>query len=196
MKEQQIDKVILIKFSTNEDLAFTMLFDAYGKRIFHFILKYVNSAELAEDLSQEVFLKIWENRKNLGHVQSIKSYLFTVARNHTLNSLKKAFQSEVAISEVVNSFAKDRNFTEEEIEDKEYRQFLKHILDSLPERSRMIFKLCREEKKSYEEVAQAMSISKNAVKNHMVFSMKILKSSLSKELGYYFGFLVILFGNL
>jgi len=184
MKEQQLDKAIKIKFSTDESLAFTMLFEAYHKKIFYFILRYVHSEELAEDLSQEVFLKIWQNRNDLPHIQSIKAYLFTVARNHTLNSLKKAFQSEVALSEVVNSFAKTTNSIEEEIDDKEYAQFLNHVLDGLPAKSRHIFKLCREEKKSYEEVAQAMSISKNAVKNHMVLSMKILRASASKELGY------------
>lgn len=187
MEGQHIDKEIIKAFSINEDAAFTMLFDTYNRKIFHFILKYVHSSALAEDLSQEVFLKIWENRSGLIQVNSIKAYLFTIARNHTLNSLKKAFQSDVALSEVISSFAVDRNSTEEDIHDKEYLQFLNNVLESLPERSRQIFKLCREEKKSYEEVAQAMSISKNAVKNHMVLSMRILKASAGKELGYSLG---------
>lgn len=166
-----------------DETAFRRLYNQYNRPLYSFVVKYVHSSPLAEDLVQEVFIKIWENHKQLEHVRSFKAYLFTTARNHTLNSLKKAFRSETAASEIINTFCSLRNGTEDHLLDKEYLSFLNKILNSLPPRSREIFCLCREQKKTYEEVAQTMGISRNAVKNHMVFSMKVLRTSAEKELG-------------
>ncbi len=177
------EAVLILRFSQNDEKAALAIFDLYFKNLCSFVERYVQSKELAEDIVQEVFIKIWENRSNLSEVQSFKAYLFTVAKNHTLNFLKKASRSEVAMGEVVNSYCTNRNETEEAILDKEYLAFFNKVLDSLPNRSREIFKLCREEKKSYEEVAQLLGVSKNAVKNHMVYSMKSLKEATHAELG-------------
>ncbi|WP_438871731.1 RNA polymerase sigma factor [Pedobacter panaciterrae] len=125
-------------------------------------------------------------------MQSLKAYLHIVARNHTLNSLKKAFRSEVAMSEIVNSFVEERNSTEDELLNKEYYDYLQKALAVLSPRSREVFKLCREQGKSYEEVATALGISRNAVKNHMVASMKILRTSVERDLGISLGVLLVI----
>lgn len=184
-----LEQDLLRRLSKGDEAAFVSIFDLYSARIYNFIIKYVQSPPLAEDLTQEVFMKLWESRAQVTKIESFKAYLFVIARNHTLNSLKKAFKSEAAVGEVVKNYVTQRSNTEEDILHKEYLQFLKRVLDSLPERSRRIFILCREEGKSYEEVAAAMGISKNAVKNHMVFSMKLLRSSVQKDLGISMGVL-------
>jgi RNA polymerase sigma-70 factor (ECF subfamily) len=177
------DQQLLQKMIAGDELALARLFGKYKGLIYHFVMKYVNSPLLAEDLTQEVFIKIWENRTNLLAVTSFKSYLFTVAKNHTLNSMKAAFRSEAALGLVVNSFIAARNSTEDELIHQEYLAFLRRILESLPPRTREIFYMCREQEKTYDEVAQELGISRNAVKNHMVASMKALSFSLKKELG-------------
>ena len=186
-----LEQDLLHRLSKGDEAAFVSIFDLYSARIYNFIIKYVQSPPLAEDLTQEVFMKLWESRAQVTKIESFKAYLFVIARNHTLNSLKKAFKSEAAVGEVVKNYVTQRSNTEEDILHKEYLQFLKRVLDSLPERSRRIFILCREEGKSYEEVAAAMGISKNAVKNHMVFSMKLLRSSVEKDLGISMGVLLV-----
>lgn len=184
MNDKANKEVILIKsISEGNEKAFLEIFNLYFKNVCRFVEKYVHSKELSEDLVQEVFIKTWENRDKLTEVKSFKSYLYTCAKNHTLNSLKKVARSKEAMGEIVNAYSSTRNLTEENILDKEYISCFNKILDNLPERSREIFKLCREEKKSYEEVANIMGISKNAVKNHMVFSMKQLRHSVETELG-------------
>ena len=164
---------------------FVALYGIYKRSIFNFILKYVSSVPMAEDLTQEVFIKIWENRENLTDVRSFKAYLFTCARNHTLNNMKVVFRSEAAIGEVIAGFMDLRNATEEDLLHKDYILFLRKTLSELPARTREIFKLCREEEKTYDEVAKSLNISRNAVKNHMVHSMKVLSSSIKKEFGIY-----------
>lgn len=99
-------------------------------------------------------------------------------------------RSDVAMGEVINSFVEQRNNTEEELLAKEYLEYLEKALAALPLRTREIFKLCRQEGKSYEEVAIALGISRNAVKNHMVSSMKVLSASVKKDLGISLGILL------
>jgi RNA polymerase sigma-70 factor (ECF subfamily) len=189
------EKDLLQQLIAGDERGFAGLYDLYSPSIQKFILRYVNSSPLTEDLTQEVFIKIWENRAILADVKSFKAYLFVTARNHTLNSMKVIFRSEVAIGEVVDSFVHLRNETEEQLMHKEYLVFLRKILDSLPERTREIFRLCRDQEKSYDEVAKSLNISRNAVKNHMVQSMKVLRSAVKSEYGISLSlFLSFIFG--
>lgn len=189
------EKELLQQMLAGDENGFVGLYEIYNRSIYNFILKYVSSIPLAEDLTQEVFIKIWENRSGLAAVQSFKAYLFITARNHTINSLKSVFRSEAAIGNLLSGFIQLRNSTEEDLLHKDYLLFLKKALNELPARSREIFKLCREEEKSYEEVARSLNISRNAVKNHMVHSMKVLSTSIKKEFGISLSLLIILFSG-
>lgn len=177
------DSELLVLLADGRQDAFSVLFDRYHDTVRPFILRYVHSMPLAEDLAQEVFIKIWESRKKMPQVQSFKAYLMVTARNHTLNSLRAIFRSEAAMSEVVRSYDQGRSQTADIIINKDYQNFLENILNSLPERTRDIFRQCREQGRSYEEVAADLGISKSAVKNHMVYSMKVMRASVEKELG-------------
>lgn len=187
------DQDLQAKLMAGEESAFSELYDRYNDALVAYIKRFVHSSALAEDLSQEVFIKIWQYKSKLYEVRSFKAYLFIMARNHTLNSLKKAMRSDVAMAEVLNGFVEQRNDTEEELLSKEYLQYLEKALSELPVRTREIFKLCRQEGKSYDEVACALGISRNAVKNHMVGSMKILSASVKKDLGVSLSILLTVF---
>lgn len=183
IKSKNSEEVLLRQLIAGDPNGFAGIYTIHNRNIFRFIFKFVNSAPLAEDLTQEVFIKIWEGRLRLAEVQSFKAYLFITARNHTLNRLKEIFKSDVAMGEVIRGFTQLRNDTEDEILHKEYLQFLKRILNTLPERTKEIFKQCREQGRTYDEVATELNISRNAVKNHMVLAMKVLRSSVKRELG-------------
>ncbi|WP_316823524.1 RNA polymerase sigma-70 factor [Pedobacter gandavensis] len=187
------DQELQAKLIAGEESAFAALYDRYSQMITAYIKRFVNSSDLADDLTQEVFIKVWQCKSKLDEVKSIKAYLLIMARNHTLNSLKKAMRFDVAMAEVIGSFVEQRNETEEELLSKEYLNFLNKALSELPYRTREIFRLCRQEGKSYDEVAFAMGISRNAVKNHMVSSMKILSASVKKDLGISLSILLTLF---
>ncbi|MBB2150683.1 RNA polymerase sigma factor [Pedobacter gandavensis] len=192
-KQTISDQELQAKLMAGEESAFSELYDRYSRVISTYIKRFVNSSDLAEDLTQEVFIKIWQHKSKLSEVRSIKAYLLIMARNHTLNSLKKAMRSDVAMAEVINCFVEQRNDTEEELLSKEYLHYLEKALSELPLRTREIFRLCRQEGKSYDEVAFALGISRNAVKNHMVGSMKILSASVKKDLGISLSILLTVF---
>jgi RNA polymerase sigma-70 factor (family 1) len=183
-KLESLSDIELQQLLINDDYrAFTILYGRYSVAIHQFLLKILKSVALTEDIVQEVFIKIWINRKLLSRIKTFRAYLFIAARNRALDSLKAAFRSDVAMGEVIHNFVICRSTTEEDLLSKEYLNFLNTVLASLPERSREIFSLCREQGKSYEEVAGILGISRNAVKNHMVYSLKVLRGSVEKELG-------------
>lgn len=179
----------------NEE-AFTILYDRYYRPVVSFVQQLVKLPALAEDLSQETFVRIWEAREQLAKVQSFKSYLFVAARNHALNCLKLAASEQALKGEIIRHFQQLRNSTEEEMLTQAYLQHIDRVLNSLPAQTRRIFHLCREQEHSYDEVAALLGISKNAVKKHMMRSIKSLKAAAEKDLGISFGLALVLISRL
>ena len=177
------DHVLATKLVAGDESAFAMTYLKYKKPLYGFVKKFVHSEELANDLAQEAFIKLWESRSKLDNVRSLKAYLFTIAKNHTLNNLKKVLQSDTAMPEIIRRFKESSNSVEEQLLNKEYEAYLKKILNDLPERTRQIFIQCRDQGRTYEEVAQEMGISRDAVKKHMVNAMKYLSTSVKRDLG-------------
>src|SRR5690606_22939831 len=137
MDEIRINEPYLIKrLSESDEHAFRQIFNSYHQGILSFIQKYVHSNHLARDLTQEVFVKIWEHREKLAQVKSFKAYLYTTAKNHTLNALKKAAHSPEIMGEIADACLIGTNTTEEKILDKEYLYYLNKAIEQLPERSK------------------------------------------------------------
>lgn len=186
------EQELLTQLAAGDEQAFGTIYRHYIFSVSQFLVKYLKSPQIAEDISQEVFVKIWENRIRMSQVDSFKAYLFVTARNHSLNVLKSASRAAPVMGEIVRHYQLQRSDTEDELLNKEYLQFLQRTIADLPPRSREVFRLCREQGKSYDEVAALLGISRNSVKNHMVHSMKQLKIAVEKELGISFAIFLLL----
>ena len=177
------EDVLLKRLQAGDNNSFATIYNHYRVFVFERVLQLLHSPDLSEDITQEIFLKIWEHREKLSEVRSFKSYLFITARNSTLNVLKKTARSAAGMGEIVRHYDEVRNITEDHVQDNEYRKFISQKLDELPLRSREIFKLCREQSKTYNEVAAELGISRDAVKSRMMYAMKTLGDSAKKETG-------------
>lgn len=182
------ESLFITQLSKGDGLAFEKLYDHYYERVNIFVLKFVKSSHLAEDLTQEIFIKIWDNRNQLSEKESFRAWLFVLARNHTLNFLKKASRESIGVGEIVRNYQYQGNPVEEQLLEKEYLENVQEVLNSLPERTREVFRLCREEDKSYEEITEILGISRNAVKKHMVRSNKVFKENFKDKLKIAFSF--------
>jgi len=183
----------LLQQAANGDAnAFALLYSHYRSLVYRFIYKYLKSPQLTDDLTQEIFLKVWENKEALTDRQAFKSYLFTISRNHTLNFLKRASIDSTAKSVIINSYSPSDSL-EEELQTKDYLAYLQSILVTLSPQSREVFRLCRQEYKTYDEAAEILGISRSAVKKHMIKSMKVLGDAVKRDLGIPLGiFLTVL----
>ncbi len=180
------ESLLLNRVAGGDEKAFGKLYDFYRPSIYRFIYKFIKSTELSNDVCQEVFMKIWEDRWAVSEVNSFRNYLFTVTKNHTFNVLKRAAVEDRIKGEVVRSYSQSKNYTEDTFMVNEYQQFLQAVLETLPTQSREVFRLCRQQEKSYEEAAQILGISGNAIKKHMVRSMKVIKLAVEKDMGIAF----------
>lgn len=171
--------------------AFATIYSFYSPMVYRFIRRYLKSAELTDDLTQEIFIKIWEKREVLANQTSFKAYLFTVSKNHTLNFLKRAAIDTTAKNVILNSYVRNDS-VEEDFQTKDYLAYLQTILNKLSPQSRQVFKLCRQEYKSYDEAAEILGISRSAVKKHMIKSMKVLSNSVKNDLGIHLSLFLLL----
>ena len=173
--------IALLKVGNNE--AFTELYDRYHDGICRFVVRYLKSTELAEDICQNVFLKIWEQKEQSMQIIEFGAYVFTIAKRQSLDFLKRAAVEQTAMSVVLNNYRPLLNTIEDDHQTNEYMVFINKVLSDFPEQTRRVFHLCRQENRSYDEAAEILGISRHAIKKHMVRSMRILKDAAESEMG-------------
>ena len=158
--------------------AFESLFKKYCQPLINFSRRIVNETETAENIVQDVFLKVWENRKSLKSGTSIKSYLFTIARNESLKYQRHQTvvrESEEAVRDLHSSAeTPDEQFSESEIEFQ-----IQRAIDLLPEKCREIFMMNRFDGLTYKEIAEVLYISIKTVETQMGRALKRLRENLS-----------------
>lgn len=157
--------------------AFNHLFEYYAPQVYAFGIKYLKSRTDAEELVQDVFLKIWRNRAKLQEDKNFKSYLFTIA----YNQIREYFQYKGVFFELKEQWHSGGvdNSTEAEIT---YRSVLNHImslLDRLPEKKQRIFRLSRFDGKSAKEIALLVGVSPKTVDNQVSEVIGFLRKHLS-----------------
>lgn len=183
---------------SNEDLSITEnqnfyhLYNSHSKELKKFVFRYVHSDSIAEDIVHDIYAKIWENRADLTHVLNFEAYLFRMAKNKTLDYLRKIKRIELMPDEIIKEFPHYNEGVEQFVLEKEYFAFLQEQLDRLPETSKKVFHLCRDMGKTYEEVSVELNISKNTVKHHMVATVKWLKKQVLEKLKVYGGVRVLI----
>jgi len=164
-----------IKRSDSE--AFRELFEIYQLDIFNFLHFKLGNIEAAEDLLQDVFIKIWQRRFQLREDTSIKAFLFTIARHSALNYLRHnkivlRFQMEQKnkASEAQSEYL--------ELERVEFKNMLMNAITNLPVKSRLAFMMNRFEELTYHEIADRLNISVKTVESHMGRALRLLRKSL------------------
>lgn len=162
-------------------MAFDCLYSKYHKPVYGYIIRYLKIAELAEDVLQEVFLKIWEVRHNIRPELSFQAYLYRIARNVVYRQLKKIAADEGLVSSVGHAVMSAVEDAGVRLQWHEYEKILQEAISQLPPQRQKIFKLCRQEGKSYEDVALELGISRNTVKEHMVLGTRFLKEFISSN---------------
>jgi RNA polymerase sigma-70 factor (ECF subfamily) len=174
------DDHLLLLLAGSDQQAFTELYNRYHAGIYSYQLAFVKITGIAEDLTQEVFLRIWEARQRLHIHTSFAAYIYRASRNSAIDFMKKVAADRELRKEIILHM--QPCFPESsyhQLQAKEYRFLYKQAIDSLSQQQRTVFLLCREEGKTYEEVAGLLGISRHTVKEHMSKSLHSLRNFLS-----------------
>ncbi|SFC36862.1 RNA polymerase sigma-70 factor, ECF subfamily [Parapedobacter composti] len=176
-----IERVLLQQIAEGEEVAFKKLFELYKTKIFNFVVSYTHSDADAEEIVQDTFMTLWFNKGMLATIQHPRNYIYTVARNKTLNHLQRIARSEVMMEQVWANMQWQDSPVEELLDAKECGELLNRALAKLPDQRQAIFNLSRVEGLSHEEIAAKVGLSKSRVKNIIVDTLKYLRLHLSKH---------------
>lgn len=161
--------------------AFDSLFHKYAQSLYAFALSITREPFSAEEITQIVFLKIWEKRSRIDEFLSFKSFLFSVAYNETISWLRKEQSEKRKIGEYVQLAGSMTNETECTVEFHSMEVIARQLIEALPEKRREIFRLSREQGYSNKEIADRLSISVKTVENQLTSALKYLREKLGKH---------------
>ncbi|HET6252813.1 MAG TPA: RNA polymerase sigma-70 factor [Puia sp.] len=161
--------------------SFKRLFDSYKNRVYSYVLAIAHSPYAAEEITQEIFIKLWLCRDILHEVENLDGYIFTIARNRTLNHLRKAAYDKRLLRELQERVMPQDNNVEERALVMEYDQLLRDALSCLSPQRRLVFQLSRDGGLNHEQIAEQLHLSRNTVKNHMVEALRFIRSYLGQH---------------
>ncbi|MBS0028242.1 RNA polymerase sigma-70 factor [Chitinophaga sp. 22321] len=163
--------------------AFDAFYLEYFDRIFVLLLFFSKSREVAQDLAQETFARVWETRASLNPENLLKSYTRRIAKNLLQDHFRKLavrnkHEKNLATGESAGNRTMDR------VLDRELQNLLEEAVNSLPQDKQVIFRMSRYQHLSYAEIAAALNTTPKAVERHMARALQYLRVHLSEKAGY------------
>ncbi|SDH36453.1 RNA polymerase sigma-70 factor, ECF subfamily [Pedobacter terrae] len=184
---------ILAEIARGDKLAFEILFRNYHKYVLAFSRKITRSDDLAKEIVQDVFLKIWLGREKLKALETFGAYLNTMVRHHCFNALRQLSQ-KVKSNEVFRlKVSKSSESTAQELDYREAEQILNQAVETLSPQQRMVYILCHQQGMKYEEAAIKMGISPQTVHAYMKDALKKIRAHFKKHAMEYTVFILSLF---
>lgn len=173
------DKLLFTRIVSGDIDAFTEAYRLYHKLLFTISYKYLMDNEMAKDVVQHVYTKLWESRESLLINMSLKNYLFTMTKNHILNIIRNQNTLIEKQYEIAQNTPISENTILERIEEEENSKHIYEAIDKLPGQKKTICLLKIRESLSNQEIAEKLNLSVNTIKSHYSESLKLLKKHLS-----------------
>jgi len=175
MQEEQI---LILQLSKGNKAAFTRLYEIYWKQVYNFSRLYLTNQSVAEEVVQEVFVKVWESHDFIKEGENFKGLLFIITRNLIFNQHRKNVNEDFYKMTVLAGMENTSFDLEEEIEAKNLSEYIDQLINELPLRRREIFNLSRKEHKTYKEIAELLQISEKTVENQIAEALKYLRKNI------------------
>lgn len=175
------DSALLSLLAQNSEYAFQLIFDRYRNTIYKVAMMYVKSPAVAEEILQDVFLKLWFQRAHLTGILSLQSWLFILTKNLTLNCVKKIAHESTARARWTQQNAISENTADHKILSLQYQQLFREAVSHLPAQQQQVFLLAKDEGLSYDAISRQLSISPLTVKTHMARALASIRTFLKKH---------------
>lgn len=172
------EKLLFNKIATGDEIAFRTIYDVYFDRIAAYVLKMSKSEDVSEEIVQDVFMKLWTNRAALLNIEAPQAYLFSIARNKTIDHLRKLAKETNLIAILADDIQHHINNAEKRIEAQELRALITDAIAKLSPQKQKVFQLSKYHDLSHDEIAQELNLSKSTIKNHLSETMQYLRRNL------------------
>ena len=172
------EKELLLLAAQGSEPAFTLLFNRYKHKLYSYLLSLTTSPQIAEDIIQDTFLKLWKDRASLKAIDYFNAYLFTMTRNLAINSFKRMAR-ETAILAALQPQQNNLVATvADNLSLKEVEQLLHQTIQSLPPQQKLIYTLSREQGLKHEDIAHQLHLSSSTVRNHIVQALRTIRKKI------------------
>jgi RNA polymerase sigma-70 factor (ECF subfamily) len=171
------ERELLYRIAQSDEAAFTEIFHHFSPRIWLFVVKKAKSESIAEEIVQEVFLKLWVKKEMATGIDDLASFLYTMAANKLYDHFKKVAGDSRKLENLWLQVqqAAITNPIEEAMDLRESMHIINQAIEQLPPQRKKIYQLNRIEGLSYEEIAQKLNISKSTVSNQLVEANKFIR---------------------
>jgi RNA polymerase sigma-70 factor (family 1) len=167
----------------DDQVAYKELFTECYAYLHRFAFSFVKSKQIAEEIVSDVFIKVWQKRKGLDKISRLKIYLYIATRNTALNYLEKQKKSDTCSIEDFPGVFKSVYYNPEQLMiTAEMMINIQRAIDKLPPRSKLIFKLVKEDGLKYKEVAEIMNISDKTVENQLAIAIRKIGQAVSFDI--------------
>jgi RNA polymerase sigma-70 factor (ECF subfamily) len=168
------------KIAEGDENAFSTIFHKYNARLFPFVCRLVETESIAEEIVQEVFLRLWIHRANVGTMDRPDGWLYKVASNLSLSQLRRvAIENTYLLKRPSEDLV--TNNAEEHIESKEIISIIEKAVTELPPKRQQIYRLSRQGGLNPKEIADELDLSQTTVKNQLVIASKFVRDYVTKS---------------
>jgi len=170
------ERELLKLVAASDKNAFTQVYNNYRNKIYSIAFELTESSVVAEEIVQDVFLKIWVKRTTLDEVTHFRAYLFTITRNYVFTALKRIARQETIEVNAMQDAPLYYHDTENRVLNNEYTRLIQAAIDRLPEQQRQVYNLIKKEGLKREEAAAALRLSPETVKTHLAQAMRSIRT--------------------
>ena len=175
------EKGLIDQIKEGKKHAFQKLYETYAPRLYKFAMAYLKNESEAEELVQNVFIKIWEKREDLDHSKNLKSYIYKLSINTIYVFIRKRNIENAFIDYAKNNYKEDDNNTWHTVILNEMQANLSKLVAKLPEQQRKIYHLSKEKGMTNDEIARELDLSKRTVENHLYRALTYLKENFKND---------------
>ncbi|MDR1556995.1 MAG: RNA polymerase sigma-70 factor [Tannerellaceae bacterium] len=176
IKERELIAAIV---NDGDEAAFCELYALYKNKLMYFAMKFVKSQEFAEDIFQDAFLSVWQNRRFLNPNAPFAPYIYTIIKNRILNLLAEINREQELKKRILSNAIDYHNDTESAVIYADIDNLLDKSIDMLTPQQKRIFEMSRKDMKTHKEIAEELNISVYTVQQHISASLKVIRSFLS-----------------
>jgi RNA polymerase sigma-70 factor (family 1) len=174
------NKVVTSATSSSNDDALAILFGdifkSYESALYKLALGLTKDDVLAKDIIQDVFLKLWEIRTQLGEIENIEAFLFSLTRNKVMDFFRKVTADERLKKSVWNDMQEIVGYSVNSMEIKEYHRVIAAAIEQLPSKRKEVYLLRIENDLSYQQIADHLQISRHTVKHQISFALQSIRT--------------------
>ena len=181
MNEASSERDLVLALQRGDEEAFETIYGLYSQRLFGRLLKLVKTEAQAQEILQDVFIKLWQHRHSLDAEKSFRSFLFKIAENKVYDFFRKAARDKLMEANLISLSTTNYINIEEYTREEENLRLLYKAIESLPPQRQQVFRLCKLEGRSYKEVSELLSISLSTISDHIVKATKAIKEYFYKQ---------------